>query len=74
MKASGSYTVKLHFVEPYFTASNKRVFDVAVEGKKVLSGYDVHGEAGFGKAVVKTFSNVSVTDGTLNIDFASLKN
>ncbi|MFT2009626.1 heparin lyase I family protein [Pontibacter sp. 13R65] len=74
VKSSGLYTVKLHFVEPYFKASNARVFDVSVQGKRVLSSYDIHREAGFGRAVVKTFTGVSVTNGTLNIDFASLKN
>jgi hypothetical protein len=72
--SSGTYTVKLHFTEPYFKASNARVFNVDLEGQRKLTSYDIYREAGFGRAVVKTFSNVSVKDGELNINFSSVKN
>ncbi len=72
--ASGTYTVMLHFVEPYFKASNARVFHVDAEGQRVLSNYDIYAQNGYGRAVVQTFTNVSVTDGTLNLSFSSVKN
>lgn len=72
--SSGTYTVKLHFTEPYFKASNARVFNVDLEGQRKLTSYDIYREVGFGRAVVKTFTNVSVKDGELNINFSSVKN
>nr|WP_304608466.1 malectin domain-containing carbohydrate-binding protein [Pontibacter anaerobius] len=72
--SAGTYTVKLHFVEPYFKAAGERSFHVDVEGKRVLTGYDIYAQDGFGKAVVKTFEGVSVSDGTLNIAFTSVAN
>ncbi|MCX2739938.1 heparin lyase I family protein [Pontibacter anaerobius] len=69
---AGTYTVKLHFVEPYFKASSKRVFNVDAEGQRVLSNFDVYSQVGFGKALVKTISNVSVKDGELDLNFSSV--
>jgi uncharacterized repeat protein (TIGR02543 family) len=76
---SGTYRVRLHFLEPYFGApgggagsAGKRVFHVDVEGKRVLSNYDIYAQDGAGRAVVKTFENVSVTDGTLNLLLTSV--
>jgi len=82
VSASGSYTVKLHFLEPYYGAPGgkttglvgARVFHVDVEGQRVLSNYDIYAQDGAGKAVVKTFENVSVADGMLSLDFTSVKN
>ncbi len=67
---NGTYTVKLHFAETnqYYFAG-KRVFGVNVENKS-LSNIDVFSEAGgLYKAIIKTISEVSVNDSTLNIDF-----
>ncbi len=80
---SGSYTVKLHFAEIYFGATNspsgpggagKRVFSVDIEGQSDLSGYDINADVGPSTAVVKTFPNVSVTDGALSLDFSASVN
>lgn len=79
--ADGLYTVKLHFVEPYFGApggktsglAGARVFHVDVEGQRVLSNYDIYSQDGAAKAVVKTF-NVTVTGGAVNINFTSVVN
>ncbi|WP_242917026.1 malectin domain-containing carbohydrate-binding protein [Pontibacter liquoris] len=79
---AGTYRVKLHFLEPYFGApggktsgnAGARVFHVDVEGKRVLNNYDIYSQDGAGKAVVKTFDNIAVSDGTLNIAFTSVAN
>lgn len=71
---SGVYTVKLHFVEPYFKSSGERVANINLETERVVSNLDVYAEAGFGRALVKTFTNVSVTDGKLDLDLYSVKN
>lgn len=70
---NGTYQVRLHFAETYdrITAQGQRVFDVNVEGQKIES-VDIFGETGGrNRALVKT-ATVSVTDGTLDIDFEAL--
>ncbi|MCJ8167489.1 malectin domain-containing carbohydrate-binding protein [Pontibacter sp. E15-1] len=78
VSSGGLYRVRLHFVEPYFGApgsvaggAGKRVFHVDLEGKRVLSNYDIYKQDGVGKAVVKTFEDVLVTDDSLSISFIS---
>lgn len=76
--ANGNYDVKLHFAEIYWGATGggtggvgKRIFDVFVEGTRVLDNYDIFADVGTETPVVKTFST-TVTDGTLNLYFTSL--
>ncbi len=67
----GMYTVRLHFAETSASVleSGKRVFSVDVEGRR-LDDFDVFAEAGGArKALVKTFDNVIVRDGELDIAF-----
>jgi len=42
----GTYTVRLYFAEPEQRRSSGRIFDVAIEGRKVLSGFDITEAAG----------------------------
>ncbi|EAR01118.1 putative secreted protein [Maribacter sp. HTCC2170] len=74
----GDYTVVLHFAEIYWGAtgggpggSGQRVFDVTVEGNLVLDNYDIFSEVGAEVAQQKSF-DVTVNDGSLNIDFSAL--
>ncbi|WP_336514905.1 malectin domain-containing carbohydrate-binding protein [Pollutibacter soli] len=71
---AGKYTVKLHFAEVFHTSANKRKFNVNIEsGQALLSNYDIFAKAGAAStAVVETFNGINVTDGTLNIIFASV--
>ncbi len=73
---SGTYRVRLHFAETWsgITAAGQRVFDVYVEGNKLIAGLDIFAEVGFGKALVKELNNVQVTDGQLNIEFTATTN
>ncbi len=73
----GAYTVRLHFAEIYFGATDggpggagNRVFSVAIEQQPALTDYDIYQEAGAMTAVVKTFEAI-VTDGTLTLDFTA---
>ncbi len=68
--ANGSYTVVLHFAEIYWTAVGKRVFDVSIENQKVLDNYDIFKKVGGFTATTETFA-VTVSDGTLNINFSA---
>lgn len=64
---NGAYTVSLHFAETFHDAAGKRIFSVDVEGQTV-NDLDVFAEAGDrNTALVKTFENVVVADGELNI-------
>ena len=67
--ANGTYTVVLHFAEIYWTQPGQRVFDVALEGAKKLTNYDIVREVGPRTATTKTFT-VTVTDGVLNVDLS----
>ncbi|MBN1349620.1 FG-GAP repeat protein [candidate division KSB1 bacterium] len=67
---NGSYEVILHFAEIYFQGSNRRVFDINIEGVTVLDNYDIYASVGHDVATVKTF-RTTVTDGLLDIDMPS---
>jgi hypothetical protein len=67
---NGTYTLKLHFADGQSTSAGQRRFDVGVEGSKKLSNFDIYAEAGGARrALVKTFSNVAINDGVLNLSF-----
>jgi endoglucanase len=70
---NGTYTVNLEFAEPYLTAAGQRVFDVGVGGQ-TLTNLDVFGQAG-GKntALIKSFTNIPVSNGMLVITFTPRK-
>jgi hypothetical protein len=69
--SSGTYEVNLFFAETPYSGGVKtagaRVFSVKMENNTVLSNFDIYATAGM-NAVKKTFT-VSVTDGTLDMDF-----
>lgn len=55
-------TVRLHFAETEGALAGQRIFDVRLQGQTVLSGFDIHEQAGgMDRAVVKEFQNVVVT-------------
>ncbi|PIA33878.1 hypothetical protein AQUCO_03900020v1 [Aquilegia coerulea] len=70
----GSYTVKLHFAEIMLTTDlsnnirGRRIFDVYIQGDKVLTDFNIAEEAGgIRKGIVKEYKNVTVTGSTLEI-------
>ncbi|KAM0938356.1 putative protein kinase RLK-Pelle-DLSV family [Dioscorea sansibarensis] len=72
---NGNYKVDLHFAEIMFTddqtyfSLGRRLFDVSIQGKKVLRDFNIAKEAnGTGRAIVKSF-NANVTGNTLEIHF-----
>jgi hypothetical protein len=55
----GVYTVRLYFAEPEDKQPGDRIFDVMLQDRKVLQGFDIAKEAGGSmRAVVKEFSGV----------------
>ncbi len=68
---NGTYTVILHFAETYFTSSGQRVFDISIEGQLLLDNLDIYSEVGYSTALVKTFNNITVQDGRIDIELNS---
>ena len=67
---AGTYSVTLKFAELYWTAAGKRVFNVTINGTKVLSNFDIYKAAGAAfKAVDETFTVTS--SGTITIRFTT---
>jgi hypothetical protein len=65
-----AYTVRLYFAEPDDLSAGERVFDVAIQGRPVLAGFDVVKEAsGRLRTVVKDFQGIRVKQ-DLTITFA----
>jgi hypothetical protein len=59
----GRYVLRLSFLEPDRVKAGERVFDVFVQGRKVLEEYDVTRSAGGAmRAVVETVRGVAVED------------
>ncbi len=77
--ANGTVNLRLHFAEIYWGAPGlgaagpgKRVFDVAVNGKKVLQNFDITAATGgIWTALVVPVDGVVVTDGKVKIDFTA---
>ena len=60
----GTYQVRLHFAELYWTAAGKRKFKVSIEGQPVLTNLDIFAAAGGkNRALVRTFENIVVSGG-----------
>jgi len=68
--ANGNYTVTLKFSELYWSISGKRIFDVSIEGKWVISNLDIFAKVGKCWAYDVSIP-ITVTDGKLNITFRS---
>jgi hypothetical protein len=70
LTAGARYTVRLHFAELTWTAPGQRVFNVAINGTNVLSGFDIFAAAGArDKAIVEQFTAVANTAGQIVVSF-----
>jgi hypothetical protein len=69
----GNVTVQLCFAETYWTATNSRLFDVAINGNTVLTNFDIYAQAGgMNTALIKTF-NLNAGDGTVSLSFPTVE-
>jgi hypothetical protein len=70
--AGSSRSVTLYFVEHFFSAAGQRVFDVFINGNKVLPGFDVFADAG-GQyiAVEHTFTTTASASGQVVVQFVT---
>jgi beta-galactosidase len=67
--ANGTYEVKLGFVEPTASAAGVRVFSVDANGVNQIANLDVFAAAGAKNTAIARSFAVTVTDGTLRLDF-----
>ncbi len=67
----GDYDLTLKFADFTYSLPGQRVFDVLIGGSKVLKNFDICALSGRNTALDITFT-VSVTHGTLNIQFAPI--
>ena len=58
VKKGSSYTVRLHFAELKLDPGQRK-FNVDINGQRVLSDFDIAGEGGKDKAVVKDFDSIT---------------
>jgi hypothetical protein len=67
------YKVRLHFAEIYFTAIEKRKFNVAINGTAVLSNYDIYASTGARyKAEVKEYFAIANSSGQIVLTFTNV--
>ncbi len=69
MVANSQHTVLLHFSELYFSASGKRVFNVAINGTPVLTNFDVYATVGKYAALVEQFTATANSSGQIVITY-----
>jgi len=67
-----AYTLRLHFAEIHFDGVGQRVFNVAINGTKVLANFDIFALAGANKALVREFSPAANGAGQIVVSFVSL--
>jgi hypothetical protein len=67
----GTYRVTLKFCEPHFDAQGERIFDVALQGRTVLTAFDIFARVGKFAAHDEVFDGVEVTGGLLKIDLVN---
>jgi hypothetical protein len=70
---NGSYTVRLHFAECSCTGPNQRQANVVINGRQVLTNFDVFAAAGAGnKANIQSFTVTPNNSGQITIQFISI--
>lgn len=62
VKQGRSCTVRLHFAELKFSPGERK-FNVDINGRRVLTDFDIAAEAGKGKALVKDFDSITADAG-----------
>jgi hypothetical protein len=67
---NGTYTVTLQFVEGSVDRARGRVFDILLQGRRVLDNFDIFARVGKFRALDLSFEGIEVTDGRLAVDLA----
>lgn len=69
--SNGSYTVKFYFSELFHNSVGKRIFNVDLEGTRVLSNFDILANVPKFTALERSFTT-NVNDGVMNINFLAV--
>lgn len=73
LTAGASYTVRLHFAEFYWTKAGQRVFNVSINGVKVLGNFDIVATAGGQNiAIVEPFTATANAQGQIVLQFTTI--
>ena len=68
-----NYLVRLHFVECCWSAAGQRIFNVYINGVKVLSNFDIYAAAGGqNKAVILEIPATADVNGRITIQFVNV--
>lgn len=68
-----NYLVRLHCMECCWASSGKRVFNVFINGQKVLTNFDIYATAGAqNRAVIKEVAAVADANGRLVVGFSNV--
>ena len=68
-----NYKVRLHFAEFYWTSVGQRVFNVSINGKQVLTNYDIIAAAGAAdKANIQEFMTTPTSTNTIVIKYTTV--
>lgn len=70
---SKTYAVTLKFAEIYFNNAGARLFDVYIEGQKVMAGFDNFAAAGGKNIAIDTSFTIQPSDSIINIDLYASK-
>ncbi|MEI6822591.1 MAG: malectin domain-containing carbohydrate-binding protein [Bacteroidota bacterium] len=73
MLPNGKYKVTIKMVECYYDKPDSRVFNIFMQGKKVIENLDITARAGRYNALDCPVNDVEVTDGKLMIRFGVVK-
>jgi hypothetical protein len=74
LTAGSSHTIRLHFAETYWSSAGSRIFSVSINGRQVLSNFDIFATAGAkNKAVVEQFAATANATGQIVIKFTPSK-
>jgi FlaG/FlaF family flagellin (archaellin) len=68
--ANGTYRVTFKLAEIYWTDDDRRLYNVSLEGRRVVTLLDIHSRVGHDRSLELT-RRVTVTDGTLDIEFVT---
>jgi hypothetical protein len=73
LSPGGSFLIRLHMAETYFTAPGSRIFNIAINGTPVVNNFDlITATGGRGIATVREFTASANALGNISIDFSSV--
>jgi hypothetical protein len=72
---SASYLIQLHFAEIYWQTPGSRMFNVAVNGVRIFTNYDIFTKAGGANtAIVESINATSTSSGSISVTFDATAN